>query len=308
MDQTGITLDEVRKSVKCLKIKKACGSDGVFNEHLIKWGSALWKQLSLLFTDMYNSGYVPAGLKKGIIVTMHKGRRRSKTEPNNYRAITLSSCILKLLERILLQHAEAALTVPLSPLQGGFRVNLGCNMSSLMLRECISFTKEKHSKLFVCFLDVQKAFDCVWHNGLFVKLYTMGIKSNLLRIIINLHKDIKSAVLYKGYYSDWFSVLQGTRQGGVLSPFLYLCFNNDLINELVASKLGFKLSTRCICAPAVADKMLLMALSKLGLDGLMRICFSNGCKWRFLYAPPKCSVVVSNESKNQFLKSDREWF
>ena len=167
----------------------------------------------------------------------------------------------KLFERILLQRAEAALCVPLSPLQGGFRANLGCIMSSSMLRECISSTKETHSKLFVCFLDVQKAFDSVWHNGLFVKLYNMGIRSNLLRVIINLHKDMKSTVFYKGHPSEMFSVMQGARQGGVLSPFLYLCFNNDFINELVASKFGFKLNSRAICAPTVADDMLLMALS-----------------------------------------------
>ena len=67
----------------------------------------------------------------------------------------------KLLEKILLQRAEAALTVPINLLQGGFRGNLSCNMSSLMLRECISYAKENNSKLFVCFLDVQKAFDSV---------------------------------------------------------------------------------------------------------------------------------------------------
>ena len=307
-DSTGITFDDVCTAVKSLKTKKACGPDAISNEHLINGGIELWKQLSLLFTDMYNMGYVPANLKKGIIITLHKGGRKSKSDPNNYRAITLSSCILKLFERILLQRAEAALNVPISPLQGGFRAGLGCNMSSLMLRECISFTKENHSKLFVCFLDVQKAFDCVWHNGLFVKLYNMGIRSNLLRVIIDLHKDMKSAVFYKGYHSPWFSVMQGTRQGGVLSPFLYLCFNNDLINELVASKFGFKLNTRVTCAPTVADDMLLMALSKLGLDALMRICFSNGCKWRFLYGPLKCNVVVYNETKNNFQKSNRQWF
>ena len=83
-------------------------------------------------------------------------------------------------------------------------------MSSLMLRECISYAKENNSELFVCFLDVQKAFDSVWLNGLFVKLYEMGIRSNLLRLIMNMYKGIKSAVQYKGYYSAWFSVLQGT--------------------------------------------------------------------------------------------------
>ena len=65
---------------------------------------------------------------------------------------------------------------------------------------------------------------------------------------------------------------------------------------------------RVICAPTVADDMLLMALSKLGIDALMKICFSNGCKWRFLFGPLKCTVVVNNETKNRFLKSDRDWF
>ena len=78
-------------AVKSLKTKKACGPDAISNEHLINGGIELWKQLSLLFTDMYNLGYVPANLKKGIIVTLHKGGRKSKSDPNNYRAITLSS-------------------------------------------------------------------------------------------------------------------------------------------------------------------------------------------------------------------------
>ena len=152
--------------------------------------------------------------KKGIVVTIQKGGRKPKTDPNNYRAVTLSSSILKLLERLLLQRTEAALTVPINVLQGEFRAKLSCNVSSLMLRECISYAKEKTivNCLCVCFLD--KAFDSVWHNGLFVKLYEMGIRSNLLRLIMNMYKGMKSAVLYKGYYSAWFSVLQGTCQVG----------------------------------------------------------------------------------------------
>ena len=96
-DLTCITFDDVCTSVKSLKTKRACGADDIFNEHLINGGSELWKQLSLLFTDMYNCGYVPATLKKGIVVTVHKGGRKSKSDPNNYRAITLSSYILKFL-------------------------------------------------------------------------------------------------------------------------------------------------------------------------------------------------------------------
>ena len=67
------------------------------------------------------------------------------------------------------------------------------------------------------------------------------------------------------------------------------------------------MNTRNICSPTVADDMLLMALSKLGLDELMRI-FLYSCKWRYEYGTPKCSVIVFNESKCQFQKSDRHWY
>ena len=80
----------------------------------------------------------------------HDRPQQGRPDPNNYRAITLTSCIFKLFERILLQRVETSLNTPLNILQVGFRTGLSCNMSSLMLKECISFTKENHSKLFVC--------------------------------------------------------------------------------------------------------------------------------------------------------------
>ena len=54
--------------------------------------------------------------------------------------------------------------------------------------------KENHSMLYVCYRDIQKAFDRTWHNCLFVKLYDMGIKSKLLGIIIDLLLNMKSCV------------------------------------------------------------------------------------------------------------------
>ena len=66
----------------------------------------LYDQLANFFTDMYKYGYIPNSLKDGIIITLHKGGRKSKTDPNNYRAITFSSAILKLFEGILLEKSR----------------------------------------------------------------------------------------------------------------------------------------------------------------------------------------------------------
>ena len=118
---------------------------------------------------------------------------------------------------------------------------------------------------------------------------------------------MKRSVLYKDHYSDWFDILQGFGQGGVLSAAFYMCFIDAHINLLVVSKYGFRINSRNICSPAVADDMLLMALSKLDLDELLRICFLYSCKWRYEYGPLKCSVIVFYETREQFLKSNRKW-
>ena len=170
---------------------------------------------------MIKLAHVPVEMKRGTIITLYKGGNKSRDDPDNYRAITLSSVILKLLERIILTRIELfdTLTPPIHPLQGGFQKNIGCLMSSFLLRESISYAKENGSKLYVCFLDVKKAFDCVWHDGLFYKLYNSGVNKTFCRLVVNMYTDMFSCVRNHGHKSSWFRVLQGTRQGGVISPF-----------------------------------------------------------------------------------------
>ena len=60
-------------------------------------------------------------------------------------------------------------------------------------------------------------------------------------------------------------------------------------------------------SPAVADDMLLLSLSKFGLDQLISICYNSSCKWHYEYQPPKCTVVVYNESESEFHRSNRVW-
>ena len=108
----------------------------------------------------------------------------------------------------------------------------------MLIRESIYFAKENGSRLYVCFLDVRKAFDCVWHDGLFYKLYKCGVNKSIFKILQNLYTGMSSCVRHQGCKSDWFPILPRTRQGGVISPLLYLIFLNDLLYELEASGLG----------------------------------------------------------------------
>ena len=94
------------------------------------------------------------------------------------------------------------------------------------------------------FLDIQKAYDTVWHDGLWYKLWDMGVKRRMWRVIKKMYMSPRSAVLLEGKKSDSFNVEQGAAQGCSLSPILFsVYFINDLLKEVEQAELGIQLSS-----------------------------------------------------------------
>ena len=91
---------------------------------------------------------------------------------------------------------------------------------------------ERGSKMFSCFLDVRKAFDTVWIDGLMYKLFSdLGVNSKLWLAIKDLYTDVKARVLYSGALSGEFEIVQGTGQGRILAPFMYKVYINSLLKS-----------------------------------------------------------------------------
>ncbi len=135
--QDRVTVSELECALKSCKTGKACGDDSIYYEHMLYSGLNFLTVLSDLYTSMLNLSYVPSKMKCGIIVTLHKGGKKRKDNPDNYRAITLTSTILKLLERALCNRIENKMTSQLSAQQGGFQKGIGVKMTSFLLRETI---------------------------------------------------------------------------------------------------------------------------------------------------------------------------
>ena len=84
-------------------------------------------------------------------------------------------------------------------------------------------------------LDISKAFDKVWHNGLIYKLKQNGVSGNLLNLIIDFLDARKQRGILNGQYSSWESVKAGVPQGSILGPLSFLIFINDLSDNLVSN-------------------------------------------------------------------------
>ena len=118
-----ISTEEVQAAVRLGKNGKAAGEDGITYEHIAGAGEIIFLLLAKLYTAMLKHSYAPDDIKRGVIITLFKGGNKRKDNLDNYRAITLSSVILKIFERILLTRIQLFddLRPPIHPLQGGFQ-------------------------------------------------------------------------------------------------------------------------------------------------------------------------------------------
>ena len=110
------------------------------------------------------------------------------------------------------------------------------------------------SKVFSCFLDVRKAFDTIWIDGLLYKLYhVLGINSKLWLIIKELYTNIYACVTYNSFLSRDFVIFQGSGQGRILAPFKYKVYINKLLKDLCTPGIGILLLNYNLSAPTFAD-------------------------------------------------------
>ena len=305
-DIVPVTLHELDNAISQLSKGKACGNDEIDNEHICFSGSTVRKLLVTLYNSMLLKSYIPESMKVGIIIPLYKGGSKRKDDPGSYMAITLTSCVLKLYERILLKRIMST-QKPFHPLQGGFQKGMGCTMTSFLVNESVQYAKENNSKLYICFLDAKKAFDKVWHDGLLLKFYERGIDLYIWKVLVSLHANLTSYVLFRGHKSNQFNIKRGSRQGGVISPFGFLCFIDDLLHQLTMSNIGLRIGSINVCCPTVADDMLLQALTKIALQILIDICVHYFHLWRLEYNALKCNVLVCNETDAAYKRSNRQW-
>ena len=157
----------------------------------------------------------------------------------------------------------------------------------------MSFFVKKH--VFACFVDLKKAFDSVWHLGLFYKLSKQGFSSKFLNIIKCIYDNIQSCIKLSTGYTDFFSSRIGTSQGCNLSPTLFNLFINDL---------PILLHRKCIDPPFLLDKKLpilmfaddivLLSTSSHGLQHSLRLLESFCNKWQLTVSLKKTNVMVFN--------------
>ena len=211
-----ITEEEIKNALNKLKNNKAADVMGLCSEHLKKGGQPVVDFLTGLLNALIRSRAVSVILKEGILTPIYK--KGDAANPGNYRGITVSPIILKVLEHILSVRHNKILEEAQSKLQKGFTSGNSSLNAAFILTECILESKNNKDELLLTTLDTQKAFDVVDHNSLLRRLYLDGINGDDWLLIRDLYSDCSSRVKWAVLLSDPINLKQGVRQGVCLPP------------------------------------------------------------------------------------------
>ena len=186
-----------------------------------------------------------------------------------------------------------------SRLQGACRKGISCVHSAYILQESISTLLETHSKVFVTYLDVSKAFDGVWIGGLFFRLWKIGIYGKTWRLFYNSYTDFQCKARIQNKMSKWYPLWCGIHQGGYLSLIKYIAFINSLLTGLEQSGFFSVVHGLSISSLGYADDVASASTSKNKTDQVLKLVYKHSCTWRYRFNPKKSAILVFGESDKE---------
>ena len=308
-----ISTQEILSIGNKLKNNKAVGYDNISNE-IIKFFLNL-RQGTEIIKILFNStfGSYLQTWKDGLVRPIFKNG--NKMEAKNYRGITLTSCLGKFFNQILCARlTETFEKYEIFPNNlMGFRPGMRTSNNVFILKSLIDKSFKNKEKLYCCFVDISKAFDRVWRQGLLYKLKKYGVAGKMLTTIENLYNDTKIKMLIGDNISEEIDINMGVKQGDPLSSFL---FNVDMCNLCTMLDSTQDNNTPLIGNNKVscllwADDIVLISKSKTGLDKNISILESYCMKWRLKINTDKTKVIIFNKSgkvyrKEKFYINDKE--
>ena len=232
MDQP-FSIKEFEEALITLKTKKSPGPDKVTNEMLGHLGSKAKSKLLALYNNSWKTGHVPQSWREADMVPIYK-KGKDRVNAESYRPISLTSCVGKLLERMintrLVWHLEKNKII--TPEQAGFRQHHSTEDQVAYIAQKIEDGFQDKQHTLTVWIDMEKAFDKVWKDGLRLKLHKSGVTGRMYQWISQYMNNRKARVHVNGSYSRKKTLREGVPQGGVLSPTLFLVFINDIVAEL----------------------------------------------------------------------------
>ena len=220
------------------QLNTCLGFDGIHSYHL-KNSSSIMK---FIFTQFFNSCFIhnhfPKKLLAGVIRPCVKNRSGDFKSSSNCREVMISSNFMKVLEYIILPYIQ---TIPINPRQCSYGKNTSTMLAIMILKETVKQYIDQGSSVFTCFLDLSKAFERIEYSILIDRLRKNHVPEFIINILCSIFSKSRARVYFNGSSSQSWSLKRGTRQGGLLSAYLFNVYIDSILCTFSDFKTGCKL-------------------------------------------------------------------
>ncbi|GFV92990.1 RNA-directed DNA polymerase from mobile element jockey [Trichonephila clavipes] len=228
-------MEELESAIAKMNPGKAPGPDVIFGRMVQHFGNLAKKELLEIFNLSWATGKLPQIWKLSTVIPILKPNKNA-SECKNYRPISLTSTLCKLMERVIHRRLMNWLieNKKLHFYQTAFRTHHSTTDQLFYLNQSIidGFQEKPHKKTLAVFLDISAAFDRVWRQKLVHTIQGTGINGKALLWISDFLRGRKFSVRFNGALSESRRMWAGVPQGSVLSPLLFLIFMNTIHHHI----------------------------------------------------------------------------
>jgi hypothetical protein len=285
-----ITTTELKSMIKKLRRRKAPGPDKMPNEILIEAENTTLDIYSRVFNTILQNKQIPSEWREGTITKIYKGKGQ-KGKCSNERGITVSSNIGKLYERIINERSLKKINI--SSAQAGGKKGTATTDHLMILKETIKHNRENGKEIYLAFLDVTKAYDKAWLEGIMYALSKHGIDNYLWEAIKDLNTNLSATVNTKHGPTNKFPIKDSIRQGGVLSVMMYALLMDEIAKRIGKRNKGVQLpcSNKHIGCLLWMDDVVLIHNTQEGLQDLLNITDNIAKKYHIAFGKEKSKAM-----------------
>ena len=247
LEEVTVALDDVLGALGSLKRGKT-DFDRVSTYHVKYALPVIAEHVAQFFTAILRHGCMPKCFQDCVLVPIPKGGANLSSS-DGYRPISIASCLSKVLECIILNQYSSILSS--HHLQFGFKTGSSTSLCTGIVKCVVSRYLQNGSSVLGCSLDASKAF---------------------IRFLSSWYCSQQMRVRWGSTLSNGFSVSNGVRQGGILSPHLFSLYLDGLLEELADSGVGCFWGSLFVGAVAYADDVVLLAPCASALRCMLNIC------------------------------------